>query len=222
MNKYLVLFALILIQGCSSGGGDSTSPADPNTVFQLFSFGNFTAGHTETINLTGTDDAGGVYTGVISSQTQAQSTFLSVPAIPILSQLQLTNTANGGFVSNIGTSYFSPSASDRHYLGFSDSITTTVSSITTAIPQTAKIGDFGVIGTYTNNAGEVDVQSWRLDDGGNGRGKVVQLSTERDQSGNLFLSTTSSTIIDTSGNTISRQLVIFNVDANVTVTLNGS
>ena len=168
-NRLVLTLALIgtalISVGCSSGGGDSTTPTDPTTVFQLFESGLFTTGHTSTTNYTGTDTAGGVYTATISSQTLAQSTFLGVPAIPILQQLQLTNTANGGFVSVVGTSYFSPLASDRHYLGYSDNTTSTVSSTTTAIPETAKIGNFGVIGTYTDNAGDIDVQSWRIDDG---------------------------------------------------------
>ena len=222
MKKYFILFALIIIQGCSSGGGDSAPPTAPDTVFQLFQPGAFTVGFTETMNYTGTDTAGGVWNGTISDQTQSESTFLDQPAIPILSQVKLTNTANGEVISNIGTAYYSTSASDRRYLGYSDSFTSTVSATTTAIPETAKIGDFGVIGTYTDNAGSVDVQSWRLDDGGSGRAKIVQLSTEKDQSGTLELSTTTTTLIDTSGNTISRTLVIFFADINVTLTLNGS
>ena len=97
-----------------------------------------------------------------------------------------------------------------------------MSATTTAIPETAKIGDFGVIGTYTDNAGSVDVQSWRLDDGGNGLAKLVQLSTEKDQFGNLELSSTTTTVINTSGETLSRQEVIFFANEGVTLTLNGN
>lgn len=222
MKKYLILFTLILIQGCSSGGGDSTTPTDPNTVFQLFQPGLFTAGYIETINYTGTDTAGGVWSGTSSHLTQPESTFLGQPAIPFLVQVQLTNSSNGAVLSNVGTSYFSTSASDRHYLGYSDSSTTTVSATTTAIPATAKIGDFGITGTYTDNAGSVDVQSWRLDDGGNGLAKLVQLSTEKDQFGNLEISSTTTTVINTSGETLSRQEVIFFADVGETLTLNGN
>lgn len=220
MKKYLILFALIVIQGCSSGD-DGPTPTDPATVFQLFEAGSFTAGFTETTNYTGTDTAGGVWSGTISNQTQAQSTFLGQPTIPILAQAQLTNSANGAILSNIGTGYWSTSASDRRYLGYSDSFTTTVSAITSAIPETAKIGDFGVVGTYTDNAGSVDVKSWRLDDGGNGLAKIVQLSTEKDQFGNLELSEISTTVIDTTGKTLSSISVLFFADTGVTLTLNG-
>ena len=228
MRTKRLIFTLALIGtalisvGCSSGGGDSTTPTDPATEFQLFQPGAFTAGFTETINYTGTDTAGGVWNGTISNLTQPESTFLGQPAIPFLTQVQLTNTANGAVLSDIGTAYYSTLASDRHYLGFSGTATTTVSAITTAIPETAKIGDFGVIGTYTDNAGSVDVQSWRLDDGGSGRAEIVQLSSESDQFGTLELSSVTTTLIDTSGNTISRTIVIFFADINETLTLNGS
>lgn len=222
MNKYLILFVLLIIQGCSSGGGDSTTPTDPNTVFQSFEAGVFTAGFTETINYTGTDTAGGVWSGTVSEQTQPQSTFLGQPAIPILVQVQLTNSANGAVLSTTGTNYWSTSASDRHYLGYSDTSSTTVSATTTAIPETVKIGDFGVVGTYTDNAGSVVVQTWRLDDGSNGLANIIRLITEKDQFGNLVTSSTSTTLIDTSGKTISRTLVQFFADSGETLTLNGS
>ncbi len=223
LTKLLITSLTLLVLSACGGGGDSAPPpTDPATEFQLFQSGAFTAGFTETINYTGTDTAGGVWNGTISDLTQPESTFLGQPAIPILVQFQLTNTANGAVISDIGTSYWSTSASDRHYLGSSSTSTTTVSAITAAIPETAKIGDFGVIGTYTDNAGSVDVQSWRLDDGSSGRAKIVQLSSESDQFGTLEVSSVTTTLIDTSGNTISRTIVIFFADINETLTLNGS
>ena len=224
INRLILTLALVgtalVSVGCSS---DDAPPAtDPATVFQLFEAGSFTAGFTETSNFTGTDTAGGVWSGTISEQTQSQSTFLGQPAIPILAQVQLTNSANGAIISNIGTGYWSTSASDRRYLGYSDSSTATVSATTAAIPETAKIGDFGVVGTYTDNSGSVDVQSWRLDGGTSGQAKIVQLSTEKDQFGNLEVSSTSTAVIDTSGKTLSRILVLFFADTGVTLTLSGS
>ena len=211
---------LILAQGCSSSGGDGATPTDPNTVFQLFDNGYFTPGYTNTTDYVGSDTKGSSYTAIISSQTQTQSTFLGQPAIPILQQIQITNTSTGASVSDIGTGYYSIDPNDRHFLGQSSSTSTTVSAVTSPIPQTAKIGDFGTIGTYTDNAGDVASMSWRLDDGLNGNGKAVILSNVRDQFGNLDYSQTSSSIIDPSGNTISSQYVIYYEGPGVTVTLN--
>lgn len=221
----LAFSSLLILSACSSGGGDGSPaapPTNPETVFKVFNSGLFSPGYTGTTNYTGTDTAGGVFTATISTQTQSESTFLGVPAIPILQQLQLTNTASGAFISVVGTSYFSPEATSRHYLGYSGDSTTTVSSITETIPQTAKIGNFGIVGTYTDNAGNVDVQSWRIDDAGGGNAYVVKLSTERDQYGNLTYSEVTTTKIDANGNALSEKMVLFVASENITVTLNSN
>jgi hypothetical protein len=225
LAKGLVLLGTLFLLGCGGGGGDGAGagvPTDPNTTFRSAPSGYFTDGFSQTHNYTGTDSEGGVYKATLSEQTQSQTTFLGVPAIPILGLLQLTNTANGGFVSTTVTIYYTTSASDRHYLGSSDSSTTTVSSTTSALPDSGKIGDFGVTGTYTDNAGNVTQQSWRIDDGFNGRAKLVYLSTTVDQFGALTVSTTTTQLIDTSGNVISEELVAFYADVGVTLTLNRS
>ena len=221
--KLIGLYSLtFLLVACGGGGGTPTTPTDPNTVFSLFAPDYFTVGHSETTNLTGSDTLGGVYTGTFSAQTQPQTTFLGEAAIPIFGQLQLTNTANGAVLSSIGTVYWSTSAADRRQLGYSESSSTTVSGTSTAIPQTAMINDFGAIGTYTDNAGNVDVDSWRLDDGGNGRAKIVELGTTEDQFGNIITSSTTTTLIDTNGNSLSTTLVVYIASENATITLSGN
>jgi hypothetical protein len=110
-------------------------------------------------------------------------------------------------------------AVDRRYLGYSDSTTTTVSATTFAIPQTVKIGDFGNTGTYTDNVGAVEVKSWRVDDGGSGRAKLVYLSTDTDQFGNLETSSTTTDLIDTGGNVISEVVEVFFATLDITLTL---
>ena len=220
MKKYFVVFFLILIQGCSSGGGDSNTPTNPTIPFSLFPSNYFT-NYNKTINLSGSDTTGDKYTLVITEQTEAQSSFLGTPAIPILTQAQFTNTTTGGFTSFIRNDYFTTSASDRHYLG-DDGDSPTVSSLTTAIPQTATIGSFGAIGTYTDNAGEVETSSWRLDDGFNGKAKVVLLFNYKDQFGNATGSESQTYIIDESGNRISATVVFFDKASGITITLSGS
>ena len=228
MEKYLILFALILIQGCSGGGGDAPPPddalppTDPGTVFPLFNAGQFVAGYTDTITLTGSNTEGDTFTGSFSVQTQPESTFLSMPAIPFLTELQLSNTKTGDFVATLGTSYYTTLATDRHYLGYSNLSVTISSAVREAIPQSAKIGDFGVIGTYTDNAGNVDAQSWSLDDAGGGFANRVELSTVTDPSGKLNSSSVTTSKIDANGNLLSYKYVIFIADTNVTTTLIGN
>ena len=58
------------------------------------------------------------------------------------------------------------------------------------------------------------------DDGFNGRAKLVVLSTETDQFGTLITSSTTTDLIDTSGNVISEEIKIFFADVGITLTLN--
>jgi hypothetical protein len=221
-NALLCSFCLITLSACGGGGsgGDGISnPTDPNTVFRTAPAGSFTPGGSSTQNCTGEDSDGDNYKAVVSTQTQAETTFLGVPAIPIVALVQLTNTSTGAFASNLGTSYASTSELDRRYLGYSDASTTTVAATTSSFPQTVKIGDFGISGTYTDNAGNVEVKSWRVDDGGSGRAKIVSLSTNTDQFGNLATSSTTTGLIDPNGSVLSEVVEIFYADFGVTLTL---
>jgi hypothetical protein len=51
---------------------------------------------------------------------------------------------------------------------------------------------------------------------------LVYLSTTTDQFGTLTLSTTTTQLIDTSGNVISEEMIAFYADVGVTLTLNRS
>ena len=226
-NLHIILcsFFILTLSACGGGGGgggDDFVPTDPNTAFRTSPAGSFTEGSSGTMNCKGKDTDGGKHTAVFSSLTQAQTTFLGIPAIPILGQLQLTNTVTNAMVSTIGTSYASTSAGDRRYLGYSNSTTTTVSATTSVIPETVKIGDFGNTGTYTDNVGNVDVKSWRVDDGGSGRAELVALSNVTDQFGDLQTSSTTTDLIDKGGNVISEVVVIYYATLGVTLTLNCS
>jgi hypothetical protein len=226
VNALIFSLSLLALTACGGGTGSSSSenrianPTDPNTVFRSFPAGYFTPGVTSTQNCTGEDSNGYDYSAVVSTQTQAETTFLRLPAIPIVALVQMTNISTGAFASNLGTSYTSTSELDRRYLGYSDSSTTTVTATTSSIPQTLKIGDFGSLGTYTDNAGNVEVKSWRLDDGGDGRARLVSLSTTNDQYGDLVTSSVTTGLIDTNGNVKSEVVEIFYAEAGVTLTLN--
>ena len=215
-SSFVLLIPLLLNLGCSSSGDDST---DPTTDFALFPASTFTAGYTETRYLSGPDSTGERYTGTLSTQTQPTSTYFGQPAIPIVIEAQFTNTATGLNIADISTGYYSTSANDRHYLGFDSPIETTVSAVTSAIPQTAQIGDFGAIGTYTFNSGNVAELSWRLDDDGNDLAKRFIHTTFKDQLNNIIFSKTSTSTIDISGNFITTQLVYYFSDTDWAITL---
>lgn len=224
MKKSIFVLSFVTVSillGCGGGSGSNFEPTDPNTVFNLFPPSYFTS-YSSSYNFTGSDTAGGRFTGTFSAQTLSPTTFLGEAAIPILGLLELINTVTNAQVSSTATVYFSDTPNDRRYLGSSSSLTTTVSATTYPIPETALIGDFGLIGTYTDNAGDTTEESWRLDDGGSGTAIFVKLSTTTDQYNDLVTSTTTRDKIATNGSVISESLSVYYADLDVTLTLNSN
>lgn len=217
-----IILSQVLITGCGSEDSSTATIPDPGIEFPSFPSGLFTEGLANTTNYTGTGSDGSRWEATISEQTLAQSTFLGQPAIPILKELQLTNTSTGGTIPAISTEYYTTVPNDRHYLGFRNSETETVTAVTSAIPLTAKIGDSGIIGTYTDNAGAISEQTWRLEDGLNGRAKRVVITTEKDQSDTVTSIITLTNIIETNGNLIASNLVIEFINLGLTLTFDGS
>jgi hypothetical protein len=227
--RYILIsvFTIFTISGCGGGGGgNSTTPTDPTTVFSLFPSGYFSAGYNETYTFTGTDTGGGVFTGSysIQTQTQTQSAINGVPAIPFAVSLKLNNTASGAFISSIGTGYYSTDTTNPENLGFTSTTfgKTTVSATTTVLPTTATIGSFGSIGTYIDNTGDTDVDTWRLDDGGNGNAKLVISTTTTDQFGTISFTSEESYLIAPNGNRISIAFRLFDPNAGITINLSGN
>ena len=224
------IFVSLLLSACGGSGGgrdddssaDGFVPTDPSTVFNLFSADFFTPGNSAALTCSGRDDSGDRYTSTISSETLPETTFLGVPAIPILVQVQIKNTSSGGEINNAGTGYYSTDASDRRYLGFAGDTATVPPVINFTIPSTAKIGEDGDIGEYTDNAGFVETISWRLEDGGNGRAKKVEVKIEVDQLDSLVSSITETTLIDPDGTGVATTLEIFDAVLGETTTFDCS
>lgn len=216
LKTILVITVALFIVSC----GDSSTSANPDSEFDIFPSSMFVTGTNKITNFTATDSNENSYTLILSEQTLADSQFLSQTAITIMSQLHLTNLSTGASISSFMTSFFSTSATERRFIGFSTSQSATVSAETSIIPQTAKIGDFGSVGTYTDNVGNVTTKSFRVENGGNGNGKVVILTIERDQFEAILLTEAITTLIDPNGNILSQAIVLFFADSDVTLTFN--
>src|SRR3989344_963773 len=228
----IVFIGLVLLGACGSGGGgggDSSStstpaptPTDTNLAFQLFPAGFFSSGYTETYQLSGSDTVGGTYTATLSATTQSQTTFNGQPAIPVQSLVKITNTQTGAFVTGTSIGYHSTDSGSRMYLGFTDNTTNTTYTAVSlnVIPQSAKIGDSGVVGTYSGG-GETDQISWQLTNANSGLANLVTNNTTT-ISGNLQWSEEHSYVIDQSGNRKSLTVKIYYADSGITITLSGN
>ncbi|HHI92056.1 MAG TPA: hypothetical protein ENK04_00870 [Gammaproteobacteria bacterium] len=227
--KYSVnIFILIslLISGCG-GGGNSTPnlsvgglPTDTSIDFKLFPDNYFT-NYDVSAALTGADNQGRTYTGNTTEKTLNETVFLGDPAIPVQTDMVFT-ISNGGFGAASLTSYYSVDAGDRRFLGSRNNNVETVSATTTPIPETANIGDAGVIGTYIDNSNAETSLSWKLEDGFNGNAKLVLSNVTNDQSGVLDNTFTTTYLIKPDGSRLSVELKTFNANINTEVTLTGN
>ncbi len=207
------------------GGNNTTKnppgngqPTDININFKLFPDDYFT-GYDVYAALVGSNNKGQSYTGSITEKTLAVTTFLGESAIPVESKTEFTIT-NGGFGSATLKNYYSVNADDRRFLGVGGNIVT-VSATTTPIPETARIGDSGMIGTYIDNANFETTLSWRLEDGFNGNAKLVLLNVTDKPSGDLDNRFTTTYLIQPDGSRLSVKLVTYNDNVNIEVTLEG-
>ncbi len=202
------------------GGGPSSVPTDTNLPFSIFSSGFFTSGHTETYQLSGSDTAGGTHIATVSRATQAQTTFNSQPAIPVLVLITITNTTTGAFISATGTDFYSTGSTSRMLLGFTSSTTTFLPVTINVIPQSATIGDFGVVGSYIGG-GETHQITWQLTNANNGLANLVVNSTIT-IAGILDVSEEDTFVIDQQGNPSSLTVKIFLASIGVTITVSGN
>jgi len=221
----LIVLIVFFISGCGSsntstavnpGGG---APTNTTIDFNLFP-PNFFNGYNVATSLVGTDNIGLTYTGSISEKTLTPSVFLSKSSIPLETKIEF-RASNGGFADALINTHYSSDPNNRELLGVDGDIVT-VSANTTVIPETAKIGDSGMIGTYVDSRGFETSLSWRLDDGQNGNAKLVLLNNTNDQLGTLDNTVSTSYLIQPNGNRISIELITFNINVNIEVTLNGT
>jgi len=219
-----ILGFVITIAGCGGGGGGGSSATPEDKVFQLFPNGFFNAGYKETYSsLVGSDNVGGRLRGNWSIQTQNTVIIESEPVVPVSLLLEVTDTTTNEFFTSVQSDYYVYDDNNVYYLGIEDKtlgISYIASSIE-AIPRTAKIGDFGTIGTYENNYDrEIVAASWRLTSANNGLANLVLSITYRDQYGNISCSEEQSFVIDEYGDRKSLSVRLYYADG-YTMTLSG-
>lgn len=116
---------------------------------------------------------------------------------------------------------YSLDPSDRRLMGYDgDSQSVTVTGLT-AIPETARIGDSGPVGVYTDSDGSTFDLEWWLEDGFNGRALLVLKSTGRTASGVLDNTTETRYLIEPDGTRIWMELESYNTTVDLRVTLSG-
>lgn len=230
MKKIMVLFVLLALFLSACGGGAPAtddpsntgggSPTDTSIAFNIFPPGFFTNYDVAT-TLSGKNDSLGItYTGDTSDKTQAQAIFLAEEAIPVVGRISFTGS-NGSFGSATVTSYFNTDENDRRLLGV-EADTSTASATTRAIPLMANIGNSGVFGTYIDNVGYETSAVWLLEDGFDGRARLVLINVTRDTAGDIDNTMKTTYLIEPNGARLSVEYEMANPNAGILITLRGT
>ena len=222
--KRLVLawVASLIVAGCGGGGGDVaavTPAAESTTTYSTAKLFPLASMETTTFNLTGSDNAGGTWTGSWSLQGEGQTVFEGQNVTKISQQVSLTLSGAATASSNV-TSYYKADRSlyKAIYTGSASGYATQTNSFTA--PLFYKIGDVATgpaLTSFINGVSENQTTTYQVSDGGNGNAKV---------SGTLFYSTgnsaTTEQIITQAGELVSMKMILHYPLLGRTVTLNGS
>ncbi|VAW67721.1 hypothetical protein MNBD_GAMMA09-3555 [hydrothermal vent metagenome] len=219
LNQMLIGSLAIILSACGGGGsGGGGGVPDPNApTFKFFPPGYFVAGYREEFDFNGTrinavtNDQLDVFTNNPVLVTQPEAVFNLTTVIPTLDVGEIS-FANGTATTPVSvTQYFTIDNNDRRYLGNVTIIfgfTTTTSAVSTSpIPETVRIGDSGIVGTYLDTVGKRHIISWDISDAGNDQARLTWTTT----SGNATSSITDGevkdiSIIDVNGNRISKKI----------------
>jgi len=224
-NFKTLMLVCLLASGCGGGGngttpnsGASGNPTDTSIDFKLFPDNYFTSYDVST-PLTGSDNKGNTLIGNIIEKTLVTTTFLGESSIPVQVKMDFT-ASNGGFAVATLENHYNTNTNDRRFLGVSGDVVT-VSATNNTIPQTAKIGDTGPVGIYVSNVNFESTLTWKLEDGFDGNAKLIFFDTTNNQAGDLDNTFTTTYLIKPDGTRLSVELVTFNDNVNLEVTLNG-
>lgn len=180
MLKGLTLVAILVLVGCGGGGG--TEPTDTSLEFSLNPPGYFGGSYSDSHSLTGSYSNGDKATATLRSQSGSTTTFNGLPVLTIDQQVSITNTTSGANAADSSEGYYSTDLTKLTVVGglsITDGVITMATS-TSIIPLIARIGDFGNVGNYTQSDGKSQSRSWALEDGFNGKAKLVITTVLKD------------------------------------------
>jgi hypothetical protein len=218
MTKFFGSLAIVLLLvGC--GGGGSEIATSPDLVFDLTKVLSIEPGDTISFSLTGSDSAGGKFTGSIQSVNRPKIIIDGQLVTQRDTLLSLTNTVTGAFVTVVGTSFVNENREVVETID-SDGVTWTPTTVV-PLPVSAQVGSFGLTPTFTSVTGESLSGSWRFDPATATTGKLVFSSTTKDISGNTLYTEDDTYTITADGTPQSFSARVFYPDMGVTVSLSG-
>jgi hypothetical protein len=212
----LLLTTLLTLSGCGGGGDSSNVNNTPaGTTFSTGKYASLAAGDGYTVTVTGSDTAGGSYTGSSQVTVVGATTFEGHSVIQKNSATTLTKTGVGVLLNSTSQAYYNP---DRtlYKIVFSNGVVATASN-TFPLPTTIQIGSFGGQSLSYSNGNTLS-QTWQIIDAGNSTATAQITATN-----NYGISEVDSITVDTAGTILGMTQVIYNFPTSgVTTTLHGT
>lgn len=219
----LLVALAFCLAGCGGGGGGNTATQTPTgTVVNLTPFKSVYLGISAGTQfsfpaLFGTDSQGRSWSGSYTTVADGATTFeaQNVTKRRSLITLQL---AGGTPVSGTTTAYFQVS-NESPYKSISSTGVTYTPTSAVLIPLTAKVGDFGVLGTVSGSDGTTTTATWALNADFNGA-SILALSSIVKTGATITSTEVDSFYLDSNGNPT--KLAINVTTSGITVNLAGS
>lgn len=228
-HSSLLFIVVLILSACGGGGGGSgngdpdPNPGNTEESFRLFPQGYFVAGYREEFDIEG-ENIFGEYEGTILTVTESEAIFNGSQAVPVRTFTDWHNKLDvEDAVALEGVDYFSTAEDDRRRLGnfFTTFLITAVANSNEVLPVTAKFGDEGTAGIFSDSVGETIEITWKLEDAGNNKAKLTWQSTSKFPDNSIHIISTTSYIIGKDGK---RESLTINFDdrfLNVVTTWTG-
>ncbi len=178
----MFFFTILCLTGCGGGGGSvgtTNTPTPTGTVISLAAFNSVYFGTAAGAQfsfpaLFGSDSQGRAWSGSLTIIADGATTFegQSVTKQRALNTLQV---AGGASISGTSTSYFQAVSGYPYKFIGCDGVTF-IPNQSMTLPDSAKVGDSGDLGTYAGTDSTTQYSAWSLSAGFNG-GSTLTLST---------------------------------------------
>lgn len=226
MNTLLrsLVISLIIVFVTACGGGETPTSKDTPLVFSAFPPGYFDGNYSASYSLTGSATDGNNYTATWNIQSGTDTTFNSKPVKTIEKTLTTTNTAtNAVVVGAVHSTYFTTDINNLTVEGTNSLGVSYMPTSTTVIPLTASIGDSGSVGSYAGTDGSSSSTTWSIEDGFNGKAKLVITEVINDASSVLYATQIQKWLISQDGSISGVEAIVtYHQNTNRIVTWTGS
>ena len=221
MKNIFMASCMLLLCACGGGGGGTTTTPTGTSVnltpFKNVFLGTSAGAQYSFPALFGTDSQGRSWSGSFTVIADGATTF-EAQNVTRQRSLVTLQIAGGVPVSGITTSYFVVSDGSAYKSISSTGVTSTPIS-QTPLPATAKVGDFGVLGTTSGSDGTTSTTTWSLSGEFNGS-SILAMSSITKTGSTVTATEVDSFFLDSAG--VPTKIVVSVTAGGVTVSLSGS